>query len=177
MSASEEGVSRATVALQSAYVFAKACHMTKRPCEVKFFNHAIVTAKEYTKIADPEKFEDKAQIFNDEEVDGQKGKLEWNCDHKAIDAATKSLLKRPEKNKILVVLSDGSPAPCIDCRTSRGGASDLRDAIATAEKSGIHIHGVGVQYDCTPFYKNSIKCTTVAEVGDTFAKLFKDLTK
>lgn len=58
-----------------------------------------------------------------------------NKDGFSIRVATKELLKRSEKNKVLVIISDGEPT---DYRGGTiAGTADVRDAVAEAKKKGI----------------------------------------
>lgn len=65
----------------------------------------------------------------------QKGARGGNKDGYSIRVATKELLKRPEKNKILIIFSDGLPS---DYRGGeREGQRDVKEAVREARKAGI----------------------------------------
>lgn len=57
-----------------------------------------------------------------------------NKDGYSIRVATEELMKRPEKDKILIVLSDGLPSAY---RTIDDGINDVREAVKEARKQGI----------------------------------------
>lgn len=60
-----------------------------------------------------------------------------NKDGYSIRIATKELLKRPEKDRILIILSDGLPS---DYRNGRdAGMVDVKEAVKEARKAGIFV--------------------------------------
>lgn len=69
----------------------------------------------------------------------------YNEDAYSIRVATKELLKRPEKDKILIVLSDGLP-PSIE---------DTKEAIREARKEKIHL--VGIMFGNEEFRRNNFE--------------------
>lgn len=62
-----------------------------------------------------------------------------NKDGFSIRIAAKELLERPEKEKLLVVASDGTPSSYTDYI---GGMADVRDAVADARNKGIKVIGI-----------------------------------
>lgn len=54
-----------------------------------------------------------------------------NNDAYAIKIAEKLLLKRPEKNKLMIVISDGEPSACT--------IEDVRNAVNSARKNGVFV--------------------------------------
>lgn len=79
------------------------------------------------------------------------GLLWENTDGDAIAYAHAQLSKRKEKRKVLIVLSDGTPA-------GRTWAGDVRpytkDVISSAEKAGIDVYGIGIcDRNVTDYYK------------------------
>lgn len=62
-----------------------------------------------------------------------------NKDGYSIRIATKELLSRPEKEKILIVASDGCPS-CYNDYTA--GMADVKDAVKEARKHGIRVVGI-----------------------------------
>lgn len=59
-----------------------------------------------------------------------------NKDGLSIRVATKELLKRTEKNKVLIVLSDGKPSAY---KNKDFGYADVRNAVKEARKSGVKV--------------------------------------
>ena len=81
-----------------------------------------------------------AELIN--RFDKVSGGLWQNSDGDGIAYAMHKLLNRKEHRKVLLVLSDGSPA-------GRDHAGDIagytKDVIKLAEKSGIDVYGIGIQ--------------------------------
>lgn len=61
-----------------------------------------------------------------------------NKDGYSIRVATKQLLERPEKDKILIIASDGLPS----CYCSTSGTEDVKAAVAEARSNGIKVIGM-----------------------------------
>lgn len=80
-----------------------------------------------------------------------------NKDGYSIRIATKELLERSEKEKILIVSSDGTPS----CYRGNGEA-DVRDAVKEARKAGIRVIGI--------FYADDYNNSHEAEV---FASMYE----
>ena len=59
-----------------------------------------------------------------------------NKDGYSIRVATQELMKRPEKDKILIVMSDGLPS---DYNSSRVAIEDTKEAVKDARKKGIYL--------------------------------------
>jgi len=76
-----------------------------------------------------------------------------NCDNESIMWAAEKLWQRPEKRKILFVLSDGMPSATGSDRSLLD--QDLRFNIIKLERLGIEVHGIGI-YTTEPqkFYKS-----------------------
>lgn len=62
-----------------------------------------------------------------------------NKDGYSIRIATKELLQRGEKAKILIILSDGTPS---DYHNYKDGLADVADAVKEARKAGIYVVGI-----------------------------------
>jgi nitric oxide reductase activation protein len=63
-----------------------------------------------------------------------------NKDGYSIRVATSELLKRPEKNKLLLVLSDGMPTEYTNGFAS--GIEDTKNALDEAKKAGLSVFGI-----------------------------------
>ncbi|MED0951300.1 hypothetical protein P4T70_24930 [Bacillus mobilis] len=59
-----------------------------------------------------------------------------NMDGFSIRVAVRELLKRPERNRLLIVLSDGLPS---SYQTKELGRADVKDAVKEARKNGIKV--------------------------------------
>lgn len=92
-----------------------------------------------------------------------------NCDNYDIDIAAKELLARPERKKLLIVLSDGAPAD----------SEATRIAIANARKKGITVFGIyfeegaiGAQANTfKKMYEKDYVCVPANEIDETLTKL------
>lgn len=71
--------------------------------------------------------------------------LSQNIDGESVEIAVQRLMKRPEKRKVLLVLSDGNPACCGP--RPRDLYSHLHKVIADATKAKIEMVGIGIQSD------------------------------
>jgi cobalamin biosynthesis protein CobT len=67
-----------------------------------------------------------------------------NCDGESILYASQTLLKRSERKKIMMVLSDGEPA--FGYHNCSNGAVDkyVRDSVKNIEKQNVHVIGIGI---------------------------------
>jgi len=91
-----------------------------------------------------------------------------NLDGEAILWNAKRLAERPERRRIMLVLSDGMPA---GSRDNRAGAEYLRETIKRVEAAGIEVYGVGIETNAPQhFYSHSWVCgdaNALAEVALT----------
>ena len=71
-----------------------------------------------------------------------------NRDGYSIRIAAKELSMRPEKKKILFVLSDGEPAHSIDRYYGPKGNMDTRRAVSETDRSNITV--IGIHFGNTP---------------------------
>jgi hypothetical protein len=104
----------------------------------------------------------------------------WNNDGYAIWKTTKELLKRPEKNKIMIVLSDGEPTPGHGLCPDNGRKYedyDLTNEVKDAEKNGIKIYSIGIQSDYVKRYYRDDMTTVIRDVNELPKVLFDILKK
>lgn len=66
-----------------------------------------------------------------------------NADGEFVEMATHRILKRPERRKILLVMSDGMPA-CGGSGLHQALQVHLKKAVASAERAGVETVGVGI---------------------------------
>ena len=73
-----------------------------------------------------------------------------NTDGFSIDVAVHELAKRPEKEKILFVLSDGCPT---GYRSTKDGLTHVREVVEAARKNGIRVIAIRFGIDAVDTYK------------------------
>lgn len=85
-----------------------------------------------------------------------------NVDGESVVWAAKRLADRPEKRKILIVLSDGQPADSADSRILAG---DLKRVVRMLPQAGIECIGIGIQTDAPKeFYPKWVEVRNVKEL-------------
>ena len=90
-------------------------------------------------------------------------------DGEAVDWACNRLLACSESRKILIVISDGSPADSATNLTNDAYYLDnhLKEVLARRERQGeVDILGLGVGLDLSPFYRHSL-ATDMSQVLDS----------
>lgn len=101
------------------------------------------------------------------------GYMNSNSDGESILWAVNRLNARKEKRRILIVLSDGSPASSHDYRGSIYRFTE--DVIKGIEKSTTEIHGIGIMDDNVKrFYKSNQVIHSADELEPALLKLMKD---
>ena len=84
--------------------------------------------------------------------------LKENIDGEAILFASRRLSSREEKEKLIIVISDGVPVD--EATISLNGKDYLQKhllQVLAREQKNIKIFGVGIGYDVSRFYKNNIR--------------------
>ncbi|MCB1631941.1 MAG: cobaltochelatase subunit CobT [Pseudomonadales bacterium] len=98
--------------------------------------------------------------------------LKENIDGEAVLWAHQRLLARPERRRILIVVSDGEPADETS-RDANGAAyleRHLRRVIAAIEsRSPVHLCAIGVGHDVTRHYRRSLTIDGPGQLGDALA--------
>jgi cobaltochelatase CobT len=108
----------------------------------------------------------------------KEGVLKENIDGEALLFARSRLMRRDEKRKILMIISDGTP---IDDSTASANDSDilsdhLNHVINKIEQSSkIEIVGIGIGHSTDDFYRNSITIKSLEELGDAMIGKIADL--
>lgn len=99
-----------------------------------------------------------------------------NCDPDSVLVAYERLMKRPEKRKILFVLTDGIVANCGDYYA---GIKYLKELIPRLMKSGCEVIGVGIggAHEVKEFYPKSIYISDSGNLADELLKQLKDVLK
>ena len=98
----------------------------------------------------------------------REGILKENIDGEAIAWATERLTKRPEKRKILMVISDGAPVDDSTLSTNSGSYLDkhLRQVIKKTELNpNIELLAIGIGHDVTRYYNQALTIIEVDQLG------------
>jgi cobaltochelatase CobT len=94
--------------------------------------------------------------------------LKENIDGEALDWAHRRLLARPERRRILVVVSDGTP---MDEATFAANGFDYLDGHLVAvvqdieRRSPVRLAAVGIGHDVSQFYRNATRISSVDDLG------------
>lgn len=104
--------------------------------------------------------------------------LKENVDGEALLWAADRILARPEKNRCIIVISDGAPVD--DSTLAANGENFLRDHLnAVIEdltiNQGIRLGAVGLGYDVAEFYKHCIELSTTTELSEDLPRFAGDL--
>ncbi|MEE8659563.1 Cobaltochelatase subunit CobT [Acetobacteraceae bacterium EV16G] len=108
----------------------------------------------------------------------KEGLLKENIDGEALLWAWQRLLKRHEKRRILLVISDGAP---VDDSTFSANnhaylEEHLRAVIRKIEsQKSVELLAIGIGHDVTRYYRNSITIRSADELGGTVLKKLLDL--
>ncbi|CAI3957844.1 cobaltochelatase CobT-related protein [Commensalibacter communis] len=100
----------------------------------------------------------------------QEGLLKENIDGESLHWAWQRLRARPEKRKILMIISDGAP---VDDSTLSSNNPDylemhLRRMIARIESQpDIELTAIGIGHDVTRYYQNAVTITNAEQLGGT----------
>lgn len=96
------------------------------------------------------------------------GQLKENIDGEALMWAHQRLLARPERRRILIVVSDGTP---MDEATFAANGFDYLDGHLAAvvshieRRSPVRLTAIGVGHDVSQFYSNATRISKVEELG------------
>lgn len=108
----------------------------------------------------------------------REGLLKENIDGEALLWAHKRLIARPEKRKILMVISDGAPVDDATLAANTRNYLDLhlQSAIEWIEKrSPIELAAIGIGHDVTSYYERAVTISDVEELGGTMTEQLADL--
>jgi len=97
------------------------------------------------------------------------GLLKENIDGEALLWASRRLLTRPEKRKILIVISDGAPVDQFTLEVNGDKLildRHLRQVIAGIQSAGaIELTAIGVKHDTGQYYPNSVGINELENLG------------
>lgn len=103
--------------------------------------------------------------------------LKENVDGEAIEWALERLRARPERHKMLLIVSDGAP---VDDATlmANGDAylwNHLQRVLATiSERGDVYLAGLGIGYSVERFYPKSMQIVAVADAGVPLRSFLQD---
>ena len=153
---------RAVNAAIATAILAETLRRANKSFAVFGFNDKLYLHKNFNKKL-------KLETMLEVEKNAFMGGSSWNSDGWAINQVTEKLSKRPEKNKILVVISDGEPAPTPEHRSF-----DLAKEAKEAEKVA-KVYAIGIQTDAVKaYYSRSIVIQDPSELGPELIKIFKE---
>jgi len=96
-----------------------------------------------------------------------------NVDGESVATAGQRLLGRQEKRKVMIVMSDGSPASDGD---GRALAKHLKDVVKSLSQQGVEMLGLGMlDRSVTHYYPKSVVVTTVEDIPTKILELTKQM--
>jgi hypothetical protein len=101
---------------------------------------------------------------------GARNSPNYNDDGPCLERAAELLLRYPSDDHVLIVLSDGLP------NGERSGEEDLHRAVKKAERSGIHLIGLGVGPETehvAKFYRNHLAEVPAPELAFRLGEVVK----
>jgi cobaltochelatase CobT len=108
------------------------------------------------------------------------GVLKENIDGEALLWAHQRLLARPERRRILMIISDGAPVDDSTLSVNPGNYLDqhLRDAIQMIEeRSNVELLAIGIGHDVARYYARAVTIRDVSQLGEAIGgemvRLFK----
>ena len=103
----------------------------------------------------------------------KEGLLKENIDGEALDWAYKRLFMRPEKRKILMVISDGAPVDDSTLSSNKSNYLDnhLKYTINFIEKkTNVELLAIGIGHDVTRYYNKAVTILDVDDLADIMSK-------
>ncbi len=100
----------------------------------------------------------------------REGLLKENIDGEALLWAAQRLLKRPERRRVLMVISDGAPVDDATLAANPGGylESHLKAVIGWIEtQTPLELTAIGIGHDVTRYYKRAVKIADAESLGPT----------
>ena len=108
----------------------------------------------------------------------KEGLLKENIDGEALDWAYKRLSARPEKRKILMVISDGAPVDDSTLSSNKSTYLDnhLKYVIKFIEKkTPVELLAIGIGHDVTRYYSKAVTILDADDLGNVMSKQLIDL--
>lgn len=108
----------------------------------------------------------------------REGLLKENIDGEALEWAYRRLLSRPERRRILMVISDGAPVDDSTLSVNPGNYLErhLRKVIHDIEQRDIvELIAIGIGHDVTRYYRRAVTIVDAEELGGTMMKKLAEL--
>ncbi|TPG53356.1 cobaltochelatase subunit CobT [Roseomonas nepalensis] len=108
----------------------------------------------------------------------REGLLKENIDGEALDWAYRRLLQRPERRRILMVISDGAPVDDSTLSVNPGNYLErhLRKVIGDIEgRDLVELIAIGIGHDVTRYYRRAVTIVDAEELGGTMLKKLTEL--
>ncbi len=103
----------------------------------------------------------------------KEGLLKENIDGEALEWAFKRIINRPEKRKILMVVSDGAPVDDSTLSSNNVNLLDLhlKNIINLIEKkSSVELAAIGIGHDVSRYYAKAVTILDVDELAEVMSK-------
>lgn len=96
---------------------------------------------------------------------------DFNCDGEAVWWAYRRLLRRPEKRKLLMVLSDGQPCLSVQTKMVISTIDHVRHVTKIIQNDPrTDLLGVGIMCDVSSYYKNNVQINDVSELPTVLSR-------
>jgi cobaltochelatase CobT len=108
----------------------------------------------------------------------REGLLKENIDGEALEWSYRRLLSRPEKRRILMVISDGAPVDDSTLSVNPGNYLErhLRKVIGDIEgRDLVELIAIGIGHDVTRYYRRAVTIVDAEELGGTMMKKLAEL--
>jgi len=108
----------------------------------------------------------------------REGLLKENIDGEALEWAYRRLRARPERRRILMVISDGAPVDDSTLSVNPGNYLErhLRKVIHDIENRGdVELIAIGIGHDVTRYYRRAVTIVDAEELGGTMMKKLAEL--
>ncbi len=108
----------------------------------------------------------------------REGLLKENIDGEALAWAYRRLLARPERRRILMVISDGAPVDDSTLSVNPGNylEKNLRDVILDIEEHNVvELTAIGISHDVTRYYRRAVTIVDAEDLGGTMMKRLTEL--
>ncbi|HWX50308.1 MAG TPA: cobaltochelatase subunit CobT [Roseomonas sp.] len=108
----------------------------------------------------------------------REGLLKENIDGEALEWAYRRLMQRPERRRILMVISDGAPVDDSTLSVNPGNYLErhLRKVIHDIEQRElVELIAIGIGHDVTRYYRRAVTIVDAEELGGTMMKKLAEL--
>ncbi|MXP65380.1 cobaltochelatase subunit CobT [Roseomonas sp. M0104] len=108
----------------------------------------------------------------------REGLLKENIDGEALEWAYRRLMARPERRRILMVISDGAPVDDSTLSVNPGNYLErhLRKVIHDIEQRDlVELIAIGIGHDVTRYYRRAVTIVDAEELGGTMMKKLAEL--